>query len=360
MASKRFSQALFPLIAFRWLSWTLTIGMLILRPGPLTGRPTLVAALVGSTMLYCIGWSARLSGMARRAERRPALLLADLIVSLLPAWVSGGWESPFLPFALGALMLPSVLFHWRGTLVASLVYVVLDQIVGWTSWRPGTRVPLASPSGYLNYLWPLLIAAFWPLTIELRRRIRRPAVTKIPAKPITALDRIAHDVVRRPEMRQPALRDESGATTLATWGSTRSRPQAVEQLPMVGLFASIQQVIAEAEERGLQVKMSVDGPEPELPQDRIHLLVKVVDVGLDNILRHAHTVEAEVRLTIRGDNLLLRVQDRGTGLLDGTAEPPGFHQLRRLRYRLQEIEGQLDVREDEAGGVILDARVPAL
>ncbi len=124
------------------------------------------------------------------------------------------------------------------------------------------------------------------------------------------------------------------------------------------LYASIREVVAEAEEQGLTVHLVFDGAEPALPQDHIQLLGKAIEVGLDNIRRHAHADEAEVTVAAEGSALLLTVRDHGIGLLDGTAEPPGFHQLRRLRYRLQEIEGALDVSEDEAGGVLLKIQVP--
>ncbi|MDQ5852232.1 MAG: ATP-binding protein, partial [Chloroflexota bacterium] len=83
-----------------------------------------------------------------------------------------------------------------------------------------------------------------------------------------------------------------------------------------------------------------------------------VEVGLDNVRCHAHTREAEVTVATDETNVLLIVRDHGTGLLDGTAEPPGFHQIKRLRYRIEEVEGTLNVREHEAGGVVVTARVP--
>ena len=58
------------------------------------------------------------------------------------------------------------------------------------------------------------------------------------------------------------------------------------------------------------------------------------------------------------ERVLLAIRDHGEGLLDGTAEPPGFHQLRRLRYRVEEVEGSLLVHEEVGGGVSVTLRVP--
>ncbi len=99
VASRYISRALYPLIAFRWLLWAGAVATLIMHTGPLSGRSTLVTALVASTSMYTFVWSVRLPGLTTLAERRPLILLADLVVSLLPAWLSGGWSSPFMLYA---------------------------------------------------------------------------------------------------------------------------------------------------------------------------------------------------------------------------------------------------------------------
>src|SRR3712207_4053558 len=78
-------------------------------------------------------------------------------------------------------MLPSVLFHWRGTLVAVVAYIILDQIVGWTTWQAAMPIPLASPWGLLGYLRPLLVASMWPLGVELWRWRAERIVPRMPS-----------------------------------------------------------------------------------------------------------------------------------------------------------------------------------
>ena len=126
----------------------------------------------------------------------------------------------------------------------------------------------------------------------------------------------------------------------------------------VVLHAALRQTIADAEEQGLVVQLVLNGPDPMLPPGHVQLMVKTVEVALHNIRCHAQTRDAEVTVTHEEENMLLIIRDRGTGLLDGTAEPPGFHQLKRLRYRAEEVEGSLDVREDVGGGVFVTLRVP--
>lgn len=360
MASLQSNRAFLPLIACRWLLWALALAMLNLHGESLSRWPSLATILVAATAIYTLVWSRQLPKLARRAERQPVFLLLDLLASMLPVWLTGGWASPFTPFVFGALALPAALFRWRGAIVAIVAYLLVDQLAGWTSWHAGDRVPFATPTGVLGYVLPIVAAATWPWGVQLWRARSRRASGQASS---TALAHhpaaIAPGQLVRSGEPQAGLanRAASGATATA-WSLARARPQTLEHPPALELYASIQHAVADAEERGLTVQLTLGGAQPILPQDSIQLLTKTVEVGLDNILRHAHTREAEVGVGVDSAWVTLTVRDRGAGLLDGTAEPPGFHQLKRLRYRLQEVEGSLAVREDETGGVLVVARVP--
>ena len=57
-----------------------------------------------------------------------AILLLDIFFSLILAWLSDGQAGPLTPFALGVLILPGMIYHWRGTLAGSpLTYIALDS-----------------------------------------------------------------------------------------------------------------------------------------------------------------------------------------------------------------------------------------
>ncbi len=144
------------------------------------------------------------------------------------------------------------------------------------------------------------------------------------------------------------------------WRATHPSAQTLEQVP-VALHAAIEHVVAEAVSRGLQVRLKLPQEEHALPQSHVHLLAKAVEVGLDNIQSHATTSEADIDLVVdetAPPSLVLSVRDHGNGLLDGTADLPGFHHIRCLRYRLQDIDGTLDVRDADTGGVVFVVRIP--
>lgn len=360
VATHNSERVLLPLITFRWFLWVLVLALLSLDGRIRSSQSVLAVLLIALAAVYTFVWSLKLASFASSATRQPALLTGDLVISLLPASLTGGWSSPFLPLALGALILPGVLFHWRGSLLAIAAYLVADQIIGWSIWRPGLQLPLASPWGLLHYLLAVIAATSWPLALQLWRWRTRRSARGGSAITLPARHRGSTTTGRVQTVEQPVetMRSGSGAGTATALSVARTRPQTLEHPPALELYAAIRHAVAEAEEQGLKVDLVFDGTELVLPQDQIQLLAKAVEVGLDNTLRHARTCEAEVTAVTEGQNILLTVRDHGPGLLDGTAEPPGFHQLRRLRYRLAEVEGILDVRDDDTGGVLLTVRIP--
>src|SRR4051794_27167139 len=284
VATLRRDRAFAPIILFRCLLWVLVGGLLGTGLTTSAMTPTLLAVLMTYTAAYTLIWSIRLPHFARVAERRPLLLLLDLGLSILPAWISGGWASPLLPFAFGALILPGALFHWRGALVAVTSYVIVDQIVGWSTWPAAVPMSLASPWFLLHYLRPVIAASIWPLSVVLWRwRTRRPARSAQPSQlPVRVMTPAG---ARRLDTNQGTLSTrelgpESGTET--AWSLARPRSQTLERPPLLDLYAAIRHAVVEAEEQGMTVQLVLDAHEPTLPPGHIQLLTKAVDIGLSN------------------------------------------------------------------------------
>ena len=353
------TRALLPVIVFRWLLWGLTMAM-VGAGLPSRAEASFLATimLLGATAAYTLLWTLRAGELTRFVMRRPLLFVADLIICLVPAWLTGGWLSPFALLALGALILPGALSHWRGALVAITVFFIIDHLGAWLFSQPGDLIPIAAPSGLLLYTRPVIAAVIWPLSVELwkMRNGARRLLDSQPTRPLS----LATNMTRFPREHEvgaiPASREDG--TTATALSLVRARPQTLEHPPLVVLHAALRQTIADAEEQGLVVQLVLNGPDPMLPPGHVQLMVKTVEVALHNIRCHARTRDAEVTVTHEEENMLLIIRDQGAGLLDGTAEPPGFHQLKRLRYRAEEVEGSLDVREDVGGGVFVTLRVP--
>jgi len=88
------------------------------------------------------------------------------------------------------------------------------------------------------------------------------------------------------------------------------------------------------------------------------ILVRALEESLANIAQHAQATQVEVELRTEDDSVLLIVRDNGIGLAQGTTQRPGVHGLRSLRFRVQEINGQMEVYEGVDGGLVVQISVP--
>jgi hypothetical protein len=114
--------------SYRWLAWAFA-GMALTLPGrPASALPR-DAALLLLTGVLNVGLTALASAYVRVSRRRPLLLGLDIIASVMILWASGSTTLPFLPYALSSLILPALLFGWRGVFLFSTVFILLD-IVG--------------------------------------------------------------------------------------------------------------------------------------------------------------------------------------------------------------------------------------
>lgn len=359
MPAVELRRAFWPAILFRWLLWTLSIGLL--SAGEPVRLPWTTTLLLGTfSGSYTLVWTLRIADLTRIASRQPAILLLDVVLSLIPAWLSDGQAGPLAPFALGSLILPGMIFHWRGTLVGSLAYVVLGAMGNWAL----TRLRIVSIGGeYLSLLQlrPLIVASVLPLSDVLwrHRRMQHAPAAPMASTPSRSAMQPRASLMLSMRAAAQARREEHPATATAVH-PTQPYPQTLERPRVTDLYGAIRLAIAEAEEQGLRVRLMTQGRPPALPPSHVQLIARAVEVTLDNVRCHARSLEAEVSVACAEDGVLLTIRDHGEGLLDGTAEPPGFHQLRRLRYRVEEVEGNLLVHEEVGGGVSVTIRVPTL
>jgi signal transduction histidine kinase len=82
-----------------------------------------------------------------------------------------------------------------------------------------------------------------------------------------------------------------------------------------GLRASLQRLVAERERRdGLKVRLEISGGgEEDLPEAVAVGLYRITQEALNNIVKHAGTCEAAVRLNLESRPRLLEIEDNGAG-----------------------------------------------
>jgi len=85
---------------------------------------------------------------------------------------------------------------------------------------------------------------------------------------------------------------------------------------------------------------------------------RIVQESLQNVAKHAEAHNVEVELELRGDYLLLRVQDDGIGFRPSAPRKPQSLGLVGLRERAQLMRGELRVDSSPGAGTRVEARIP--
>jgi hypothetical protein len=377
---KRFPKNYMVAVFARWSAW-LVVLLLLWNNGTFSAvrEPRHVLALVflSYTTIYALLWTRQLRHLATRTNDGSIIILYDLVLSALPMWPTGGWTSPFLPFALSVLVVPTVSRGWRGGSLVAAIFLALDQIMLWTM-RPnpweiatsqhavsffGRTVSIDGSAALLGRtLLPFglvaVVAGLAAFRQHYTRRVERHAQRLPPSV------RWEHPTVRSmladADEPPPTYAGTSrGEPELArTWGHERASQSTLERRSSTSINGALRHFRPELQAVGIALAVEVEGDETSVSEQIHALLTKALEVALDNVLSHAHARSVLVELKFGHEATLLTVCDDGVGLYDGTAEPPGFHQVKRLRFRATELGGELQVIERAEGGVKFALRVP--
>jgi hypothetical protein len=363
--------------AYRWLSWA-AVALWLVLSGRLVPTMALLVLVTAVMNLLATAYAQRYVRMARR---NPAVLVVDMLLLVAVLVQSGGWSSAFVPHAYSSLVLPALLYGWRGGVMAGLTLVTLDQAALWAAGTPAS-VQLADGSWLVLDLAlrmglpPLFGGLFAPVVELLRTRLARRGRTKNGRLAPPPDPRPGRSV--RPEAsrynslaRFPGEEDRPLGESPLAIQAIRTRPteRSVEDLrrvvfaplpaPDMDLAAAVDLLVARfGQHTGAATRVALMGRTRLVHHVQRDLLIRLVQEALLNIQQHAHAGSAMITLRYDATTVALLVQDDGVGLLDGTYERPGLHALRAMQYRLAECGGRLDVFETEGGGVTVRATVP--
>ena len=172
-----------------------------------------------------------------------------------------------------------------------------------------------------------------------------------------------HVVGRRPEQAEVALA-----------AIKRSSKDALEELrgtlavfrrpdngggpwrPALGLDR-LKALAAAMAEGGLPVELAVTGQRAGLPAAVDLAAYRIVQESLTNVVRHAGSATATVRVGYQPDALVLEVADTGRGRAAGAARPGG-HGIAGMRERAAAVGGTLQAGPSGDGGFLVRARLP--
>ncbi|MDF2447289.1 MAG: two-component sensor histidine kinase [Moraxellaceae bacterium] len=122
--------------------------------------------------------------------------------------------------------------------------------------------------------------------------------------------------------------------------------------PALDLEAAIRALAAHLP--GLGVEMHMELEQGELTMAEAECLLRCIQEGMTNALKHGQASRVRIRLEQQADGLLLQVRDNGRVAPSGAA---GGHGLQGLRERLDAVAGRLWTEQDRQG-FILYAHLP--
>lgn len=134
------------------------------------------------------------------------------------------------------------------------------------------------------------------------------------------------------------------------------RPTPVEEK---GLLPTLQQHLALLQrQHNLTVNLQLDD-EPQLPPEQKVRLFRIVQEALNNVVKHAQTDQATVRLRQDNGRFILEVTDQGTGF---DLNAPGTNRetlgLANMRERAEMMGGGLTIETQPGAGVRLRVEIP--
>ncbi|MEV0713866.1 histidine kinase [Asanoa sp. NPDC050611] len=164
---------------------------------------------------------------------------------------------------------------------------------------------------------------------------------------------VAADVLRRVESSgEQSVAELRRLLTLLRSGMPAS---AAPHRPLPGV-AELTELVATFRAVGLSVSLDIDDEPPVLDEGVALSVYRIVEEALTNVLRHAGTDHALVRLKARQGHLDLEVSDRGVG--PSGQHPSGGHGLVGMRERVRLLGGNFAAGPGPDGGFRVAAHVP--
>ncbi|MFK3730157.1 sensor histidine kinase [Streptomyces sp. NPDC088090] len=326
-----------------------------------------------------------------------AVAASSRVAALYPFGGSAGWQLGQAQALLAALAVAYVAATRRPrTAVTAAVATLVVQALSLGFARTGA-------DAYVSHLVVLVLTTALAGTagrlLRERRRHARELRSREAAEAVTAerlrIARELHDMVAhsigvitiqagvgrrvagaRPEEARRALGaiESTGKDTLA--GLRRmlvalraDDPEAAPREPAPGL-ADLDRLVAATAGAGVRVGLERRGTSRGLPPDVDLAAYRIVQEGITNVVRHAHTDACRVVVDLSGDAVSVEITDDGPGLPDRTGGrgeggrgdgPRGSgagYGITGMRERAALLRGQFTAGPRPGGGFRVAARLP--
>jgi signal transduction histidine kinase len=130
-------------------------------------------------------------------------------------------------------------------------------------------------------------------------------------------------------------------------------------LDNMGLLPAVRWITQETCTRaGLQYTEIYPDQEPRLIDDAAIMSFRLVQESLVNIVKHARATRVHVEVAVQGNELMILIEDNGSGIDSDRREAVGSHGLATMRHRVRSFGGTLDIDSPSQGGTRVRARIP--
>jgi signal transduction histidine kinase len=138
------------------------------------------------------------------------------------------------------------------------------------------------------------------------------------------------------------------------------RPKTVAE---EGLIPALRRHVDErGNQDGLTVALNLEGyveDDTRLPPETEEALFRIVQEALNNVVKHAQTDQAEIRLHLGDELVSLLIEDPGVGF-DPTHVSSGTSHLglTSMRERVRALGGTLEIEAQPGSGTVIKVEVP--
>jgi signal transduction histidine kinase len=126
-------------------------------------------------------------------------------------------------------------------------------------------------------------------------------------------------------------------------------------LPPTSGLSQLDELVAKLQAAGLRVTTRIEGTARPLPREIDLAAFRIVQEALTNVTRHAGTAEARVTITYADRDLVVQIEDHGSGPLASTS---GGRGIAGMRERVAALQGDFEAEPMAVGGFRVRARLP--
>lgn len=158
----------------------------------------------------------------------------------------------------------------------------------------------------------------------------------------------------------PTKLDELTQTVAQTIQEVRTISYGLRpvQLNLLGLTEALKSLINEtAEASQIHFYEDIDTIDRFFSKEAEINLYRIVQEGVNNLVKHAGATQAIVQIKQHGNQLTLWIEDDGRGMAPTASKSAGLG-LRGIRERLHLLKGSLEIRRAHPHGTILSMTIP--